>query len=128
MSNVAPIAYKTPPTAKVETLREKQSRFVLMKAKLILYAYGQGYELTDGDAFRDERVHGKQGEQRAYGEANSAHKWRLAQDFNLFKNGVWLQDTSDHLPLGLYWESIGGSWGGRFQDGNHYSLAHRGVK
>ena len=30
--------------------------------------------------------------------------------------------------LGEYWESIGGSWGGRFNDGNHYSLEHNGVK
>jgi hypothetical protein len=28
----------------------------------------------------------------------------------------------------VFWESIGGSWGGRFNDGNHYSLEHRGMK
>jgi len=30
--------------------------------------------------------------------------------------------------LGLYWESIGGSWGGRFGDGNHFSLEHEGRR
>ncbi|HAO1973206.1 TPA: M15 family peptidase, partial [Escherichia coli] len=31
---------------------------------------------------------------------------------------------------GEYWESIGGTWGGRFSraDGNHFSLEHNGVK
>jgi len=30
--------------------------------------------------------------------------------------------------LGEYWESIGGSWGGRFGDGNHYSLKYKGRR
>ncbi|HBJ0947911.1 TPA: M15 family metallopeptidase, partial [Escherichia coli] len=32
---------------------------------------------------------------------------------------------------GEYWESLGGSWGGRFKsrpDGNHFSLEHNGVR
>lgn len=114
--------------AATETLRQKQSRFVLMKAKLILWAYRQGYELTDGDAYRDPRVHGKQGVKASYSEGKSAHKHRLAQDFNLFKDGVFLSRTEDHLPLGLQWEAMGGTWGGRFNDGNHYSLEHGGIK
>lgn len=32
------------------------------------------------------------------------------------------------LLIGEYWESIGGAWGGRFNDGNHYSLGHGGRK
>ena len=101
-------------------LREKQSKFVKMKALLILYAYQLGYELTDGDAYRDPRV--------AYGHLQSTHRLRLAQDFNLFKDGKYLVEASDHEPLGLFWESLGGAWGGRFNDGNHYSLEHNGVK
>lgn len=111
-----------------ETLRQKQSRFVLMKARLILWAYEQGYELTDGDAFRDPRVHGEQGVKASYSEGASGHKHRLAQDFNLFKAGKFLSKTEDHRPLGEFWESIGGTWGGRFNDGNHYSLEHLGIK
>jgi hypothetical protein len=49
-------------------------------------------------------------------------------DFNLFRDGQWLSKSDDHKFLGEYWESIGGSWGGRFGDGNHYSLAHEGRK
>jgi hypothetical protein len=102
------------------TLREKQSKFVLMLVNLITHAYSKGFELTIGDAYRDPRV--------PYGHIRSLHKQRLAVDFNLFKDGVWLTKTEDHQQLGEYWESIGGTWGGRFGDGNHYSLEHRGMK
>ena len=34
--------------------------------------------------------------------------------------------TEDHEPLGEWWESIGGVWGGRFNDGNHYESPYPG--
>ncbi|MFQ9337054.1 MAG: M15 family metallopeptidase [Varibaculum sp.] len=52
-------------------------------------------------------------------------------DFNLFVNGQYKTRTEDYLPLGEYWESLGGAWGGRFKsrpDGNHFSLEHNGVR
>lgn len=101
-------------------LAYKQRKFVLMISDLIQWAYDHGYELTFGDAYRDPRC--------PYGHSNSLHKMRLAVDFNLFKNGEYLPNTEDHQPLGEYWESIGGTWGGRFRDGNHYSLEHEGMK
>lgn len=110
------------------TLREKQSRFVRMVADLITFAYDSGYELTLGDGYRDPRVFGVHGETRGYGHPYSTHKLRLAVDFNLFRDGVWLSGTADFEPLGLYWESLGGSWGGRFRDGNHFSLEHEGRR
>lgn len=91
-----------------------------MIALLVLHAEQLGFQLTYGDAFRDPRVQ--------HGHKNSLHRKRLAVDFNLFLDGTWLTRTEDHLPLGEYWESIGGTWGGRFEDGNHYSLAHEGMK
>ena len=99
------------------TLGEKQRKFVRMVADLIIFAYSKGYELTFGDAWA------KTGHR-----ANSNHYVRLAIDLNLFKAGKWLTETEDHRELGEYWESIGGSWGGRFGDGNHYSLEHKGRK
>ena len=99
------------------TLREKQSKFVLMVARLIDHAYFLGYEMTFGDAYA------KTGHMDG-----SLHYERLAIDLNLFKDGVYLTSTEHHEPLGLYWESIGGAWGGRFNDGNHYSLEHNGRK
>ncbi|HCN72072.1 MAG TPA: hypothetical protein DIS96_10270 [Pusillimonas sp.] len=110
------------------TLGQKQRKFTRMIADLICFAYSQGYELTFGDAYRDPRVHGHVGQKKSYSSANSLHKERLAVDFNLFKNGQYLTSTEDHRPLGEYWESIGGAWGGRFNDGNHYSIEHGGRK
>lgn len=110
----------------METLREKQSRLVRMLAQLIDYAYSQGYELTLGDAYRDPRSHGEIGVQKAYGKAYSNHKRRLAIDLNLFKDGKYLSSSEDQRPLGEFWKSIGGAWGGDFNDGNHYSLEHEG--
>lgn len=110
------------------TLGQKQRKFTFMVSKLIQFAYENGYELTFGDAYRDPRVHGEVGNKKSYSSANSLHKSRLAVDFNLFKEGKFLTSTEDHRILGEYWESIGGSWGGRFNDGNHYSLEHNGRK
>lgn len=110
------------------TLRAKQSKFALMVAELIVKANELGYEITLGDAYRDPRVFGKIGERKGYGESRSAHKQRLAIDINLFKDGKYLSGTESHRPLGEWWESKGGSWGGRFEDGNHYSLEHDGIK
>lgn len=111
-----------------ETLGQKQRRFVLMLSGLIQYAYSLGYELTLGDGYRDPRVFGEVGESKGYGNSKSNHKSRLACDFNLFLGGKYLDKTSDHEPLGIWWESMGGTWGGRFNDGNHYSLEHQGRK
>lgn len=99
-----------------------------MVADLIIFAYDNGYELSFGDAYRDPRVHGEVGSKKGYGSANSLHKERMAIDLNLFKDGKFLTETDDHLLLGQYWESLGGSWGGRFNDGNHYSIEHQGRK
>lgn len=110
------------------TLGEKQRKFVRMIADLIIWAYDHGYELTFGDAYRDPRLFGQMGVPLGYGHPKSNHKIRLAVDFNLFKDGKFLDKTEDHRPLGEYWESVGGTWGGRFNDGNHYSLEHGGTK
>ena len=104
----------------MSSLREKQSKFCHMVALLILHAEQLGYEFTFGDAYRQPDC--------GYGHPNSNHKRRLAIDLNLFKDGQYLTEDKDQEPLGLYWESIGGAWGGRFKDGNHYSLEHEGMR
>lgn len=112
------------------SLRKKQSEFARLVGKLILKAYDLGYEVTLGDAYRDPRVHGAMGVRKSYSHPKSAHKIRLAIDLNLFKNGEFLETTEDHRPLGEWWEKQHpmARWGGRFDDGNHYSFEHEGVK
>jgi hypothetical protein len=113
-----------------ETLRQQQSRFALAISNLILQAYDMGYEVTLGDAYRDPRLHGEFGVQKGYGRASSQHKRRLAIDLNLFKNGRYLSSTEAHRPLGEWWEAQhpDAAWGGRFNDGNHYSFTRGGFK
>ena len=111
------------------TLREKQSKFARMVAELIQHATSLGYEVTFGEAYRTPEqadLNAKKGS----GIRNSLHTMRLAIDLNLYKNGVWMTKSEDHKQLGLFWEGLGGSWGGRFKkpDGNHYSLEHEGVR
>ena len=109
------------------TLGEKQRLFTRMLADLIRHAYEQGYELTLGEAYRTPEqaaLNAASGK----GIANSLHTVRLAIDLNLFKDGKFLTSTEDHRPLGEWWESQGGAWGGRFKDGNHYSLEWEGRK
>lgn len=116
------------------TLGEKQRKFSKMVAELILWIYSKGWAVTLGDAYRDPRLHGEVGVKKGYGHAKSCHKVRLAIDLNLFKDldGDGDLDFADkteyHKEIGEYWESLGGTWGGRFNDGNHYSLEHEGMK
>ncbi|EFG9726713.1 M15 family metallopeptidase, partial [Escherichia coli] len=107
----------------------KQQLFAVMIADLIHWAQEHGYRLTFGEAYRTPEqaaLNAKSGK----GIRNSLHTLRLAVDFNLFINGEYQADTDAYRPLGEYWESIGGTWGGRFSraDGNHFSLEHNGVK
>ena len=113
-----------------ESLRQKQSRFALAVAGLIQQAYRLGFEVTLGDAYRDPRVHGDLGVRKSYSHPKSAHKVRLAIDLNLFRRGQYLEGSDAHRPLGEWWERQGPDhrWGGRFDDGNHYSVEHNGVK
>ncbi|UAN53713.1 M15 family metallopeptidase [Serratia sp. JSRIV002] len=111
------------------TLSEKQQLFTKLIAQLILWADEKGYRLTFGEAYRTPEqaaLNAKSGK----GIANSLHTQRLAVDLNLFKNGIYQTDSAAYKELGLYWESLGGAWGGRFSrpDGNHFSLEHNGVR
>jgi hypothetical protein len=114
--------------ADVETLSEMQCRFVSLIGNLIAWAYAQpGYGLTFGEAYRTPEqaaLDAKKGS----GIAHSLHTDRLAVDLNLFISGVYQGDTEAYEPMGVYWESLGGAWGGRFKraDGNHFSLAYQG--
>jgi len=112
------------------TLGEQQRLFARQVPKLINKAHALGFEVTLGDAYRDPRVHGEVGEDKGYGEPYSCHKSKLAIDLNLFWNGKYLSKTSDHQELGEWWEKQHdlNCWGGRFKDGNHYSMTYQGRK
>jgi len=120
------------------TLGEKQRLFAKQVPRLIDKAHELGFEVTLGDAYRDPRSHGKLGEKGIYGAIYSCHKSRLAIDLNLFRDpdgdgpqpARYQADTETHRPLGEWWEAQhpDNCWGGRFEDGNHYSMTHEGMK
>jgi hypothetical protein len=111
------------------SLGDKQREFVLMIARLITWAYENGYELTFGEAYRPPEMAAINAA-KGIGISNSLHTLRLAVDLNLFINGFYQTTTEAFRPLGEKWESMGGAWGGRFShpDGNHFSVEHEGVR
>lgn len=106
---------------------DKQNLFAQMAARLIVRAGELGYQVAMGEAWRSPEE-AKRLAGAGKGIAKSLHCDKLALDLNLFRGGVYIDKTEDHRQLGEWWESIGGSWGGRFGDGNHYSLSDGGRK
>lgn len=114
------------------TLRQKQSIFVGIVAELIVFARSHGYELTFGETYRSPEEADRLAK-LGKGVKKSLHTIRLAIDLNLFKNGIYLSSTESHRILGEWWEDQSDveytcTWGGRFGDGNHYSITHNGIK
>jgi hypothetical protein len=112
------------------TLGESQQHFTEMVGKLILWTYQQpGLALTFGDAFRSPEQ-AKANAASGKGIVNSLHCERLAVDLNLFINGTYQSAPDAYKPLGDYWKTLGGAWGGDFttKDANHFSLAYGGRK
>lgn len=103
-------------------LGQKQELFARLVPRLIDKAHELGFEIRLGHALRCQDC--------PVGRRTSLHKSKLAIDLNLFKDGVYLTNTEVHKPLGEWWESQHElcSWGGRFNDGNHYSLTHGGRR
>jgi len=114
------------------TLREKQSLFASLVAKLIIWAYSNGYELTFGEVLRTAAQAAANAASGA-GIVHSLHLLSLAVDFHLYKDGVYLKETEQYKVMGEYWKTLHPlcRWGGDFhtrQDGNHFSIEHEGVK
>lgn len=112
------------------SLLQIQVEFTRLVPRLVDKAFALGFDATLGDAYRDPRVHGALGVKIGYGHPKSAHKQRLAIDINLFRDGKFMEGTEAHRELGEWWEQQHplARWGGRFNDGNHYSFEYQGVK
>jgi len=104
------------------TLKEKQFLFARLVPQLLTMIQ-KTHNVTFGDTWSKP-------EYKAH-KTTSNHHIRLAVDLNLFnREGVYLDTTEVHKPFGEYWESLHPLcvWGGRFNDGCHYSLEHEGRK
>jgi hypothetical protein len=110
-------------------MSDKQFRFAKMTILLFQWLVNHGYKFTFGAAHRkgDRLLHGKK-------LAIDINLWIPMERYIYGKHQIieyeYTHKTEDHRPAGEFWESIGGSWGGRFKkkDGNHYSLAHNKMK
>lgn len=112
------------------TLRTARVAFSLAIARLILHAESLGYELALAEGM--DRVTEK--DPTSDHMKGSLHDIGLAQDLDLYFKGIYMSNTEDHSPLGMWWKDYGVenglplAWGGDFAkpDGNHYSLSWKG--
>ena len=110
-------------------LADQQHKFSRMIPFLLTKAFELGYEVTILECKRT-KVQATANAQSGIGISNSLHLISLAVDLALFKDGNYLTQFEDYKALGEYWETLGGSWGGRFHnvDSDHFSLSFNGVK
>lgn len=135
-------------------LQERQAEFAKLLGELLVWIHTHpGWAVTLGEAFRTD----EQAEINAIGTGgrgklarlirplfpgladkiannvgsgirNSGHTLGVAIDLKFFIGGVYQTKSEVYKPLGEWWEARGGSWGGRFSDGNHFSLEWQGIK
>jgi len=106
------------------SLGDKQELFTRCLVQLLLRMHLEGYQVRMGQVERSPE------EAARLGKPNSVHTLRLAADLHLFQDRHYLTETKDHETFGVFWERLHPDcrWGGRFGDGNHYSITHDGVK
>lgn len=97
-------------------LGDKREIFTRCICQLLQFMYAKGYRP------RFDKEHCEH-------MKNSLHYVGLAKDILLFdKNNNYLTETEAYRECGEYWESLNHSccWGGRFKDGNHFSVEFGG--
>lgn len=120
-------------------LVEKQALFAILLARLILWIQSQGWFVTLGEGYVQERRRVKLVDPKvlvtafdAVHMSNSLHYERLAADLNLFVGGEIVRDGghSAWKEIGRHWVSLDPqcAWGGDFAsvDANHFSLREGG--
>lgn len=106
----------------MSSLVARQSAFLQNVCKLVKFATDLGYQVTFGEAWRTREqaaIYAK----RKQGIADSLHCDRLAVDLNFYRGGQLVIGKNNLESIGLFWESLGGVWGGRFtkyDDSNHF--------
>lgn len=110
-------------------LVSKQNRFAICITRLEAEIARRGIVYTRGDAFRSPMVFGAVGEKKGYGHPYSCHKYKLAQDLNLFlPDGSLVEDDTYHRELHDWWIVNCGGAKMIKHDPNHYSFDHKGCR
>lgn len=102
-------------------LKEARIKYSRLLAQLVLWIFSQGYEVAFDEGM--DRITAK--DPTSDHMKNSLHELGLAQDLLIYKGGTYLTATEDYKFAGEKWESMHPlcRWGGRFQDGDHFSFA-----
>jgi hypothetical protein len=110
-------------------LGAKQELFASLIPDLIDFAIARGFGVRPKELLRTDEQAALYAA-RGVGIPNSLHCSGLAIDLVLTRNGRPLWATEQYLEVGEYWEGLDDlcSWGGRFQDGGHFSVMHGGVR
>jgi hypothetical protein len=110
-------------------LGAKQELFASLLVELIAFAIALGHGVRPKELLRTKEQAALYAA-RGTGIPNSLHCKGLAIDLVLTEAGVPLWSTEQYTELGEFWEGLDDlcSWGGRFGDGMHFSVMHRGVR
>ena len=112
------------------TLRQARIEFTLALAELILFSRTTPCELALAEGM-DRRT---EKDPTSDHMAGSLHDIGLAQDIDLYVDGVYQTTAESHAIFGAWWKKYGLdcglplAWGGDFKsvDSNHYSLSWGG--
>ena len=103
-------------------LSEKQSDFLWMVYELLTYTrkilgdkdVGDGLYIKVTEWNRTKETQKEYVKKGVSSTMNSKHLVGLAVDFAVMKDGQFLKKSALYLLMGIYWEKIGGTWGGRW--------------
>lgn len=95
-------------------LQRRQCEFTLAVSKLITRAVASGYRIKVQEwnrTLETQKEYVLKGVSRTL---DSRHLDGLAVDVYLFQDELIIYGGLAYRPLGEYWETLGGQWGGRF--------------
>lgn len=102
------------------TIGEKQEMFTILYCNLLTFLLGKGYRIRQKHLLRCAGC--------KVGHDRSLHRIGLAIDLVFMEGDDPIEDSARYTEAGEFWEHLGGSWGGRFGDGGHFSIEHNGVR
>lgn len=97
-----------------DPLSLRQCAFTHALALLILEIERRGFQVKVQELNRTVETQKEYIEKGVSKTMDSRHLDKLAADLVLFKDGILVGNQEEYRPLGEYWESLGGRWGGRF--------------
>ena len=113
---------------------QRRTQFLCMLATLIKFAEENYIELICADFFRTtarQKELFDEGKSKCDGtNIKSQHQRWLAADMYIVEDGKLITDSKEYTQLGMRWESMGGTWGGRWptlHDIYHFELDNDDV-